>query len=88
MDEPQFTSVRPQQSHEALVLRSRTADAFSHPPVQLTWLLVADVDVEGQDDDVGQEGRPPVDDEHDHTAQDGPSQRRPHVVVLEAGSPS
>lgn len=56
--------------------------------MQLTWLLVADVDVEGQDDDVGQEGRPPVDDEHDHTTQDGSGQRRPHVVVLEAGPPS
>lgn len=54
----------------------------------LTWFLVADVDVEPQDDDVGEERSPPVDDKHDHAAEDGSSQRDPHVVVLEAGTPT
>lgn len=54
----------------------------------LTWLLVADVDVKTQDDDVGEEGGPPVDDKHDHAAEDGAGQGNPHVVVLEAGTPT
>lgn len=53
----------------------------------LTWFLVADIDVERQDDEQGDEGGPPVDDEHDHAAQDCPRQRHPHVVVFEAGAP-
>lgn len=55
---------------------------------QLTWLLVADVDIKAQNDDVGEESRPPVDDEHHHAAQYGPGQGNPHVVVFEAGPPS
>jgi len=58
-------------------------DMWTH----LTWLLVADVDIEGEDDKKGDEGRPPVDDEHDHTAQYCPRKRHPHVVVFEAGAP-
>ena len=53
-----------------------------------TWLLVADVDVQAHDDGVGEQRRHPVDDEHDAAAQDGPRQRDPHVVVLEARTPS
>lgn len=53
----------------------------------LTWFLVADVDVEGEDDEQGDEGGPPVDDKHHNTTQDGPSQRNPHVVVFKARSP-
>ncbi len=36
-----------------------------------TWFLVADVDVERQDDDVGDQRRPPVDHKHHHAAQHG-----------------
>ncbi|KAG7232416.1 hypothetical protein INR49_008879 [Caranx melampygus] len=53
----------------------------------LTGFLVADVDVEGEDDEQSDERRPPVDDEHDDAAEDGPRQRHPHVVVFEAGAP-
>lgn len=53
----------------------------------LTQLFVADVDIETQDYDIGEEGSPPVDDEHHHTAQHGSSKRDPHVVVCEAGTP-
>lgn len=56
--------------------------------VEVTWFLVADVDVKTQNDDVGEEGSPPVDDKHDDAAQDGSRQRHPHVVVLEAGTPT
>lgn len=52
-----------------------------------TWFLVTDVDVKRQNDDVGQKGGPPVDDEHDHAAQHRSSQRHPHVVVLKARPP-
>lgn len=55
--------------------------------ITLTWLLVADVDIETQNNDIGEESSPPVDDKHHHTAEDGPSQRDPHVVVFEAGTP-
>lgn len=54
----------------------------------LTRLLVADVDVKPQNDDVGEESCPPVNDEHHHAAQYGSSQGNPHVVVFEAGAPS
>ena len=53
-----------------------------------TRFLVADVDVQAQDDGVGEQRRHPVDDEHDAAAQDGPRQGDPHVVVLEARTPS
>lgn len=53
----------------------------------LTGFLVADVDVESEDDEQSDQSCPPVDDEHHHAAQDGPSKRNPHVVVLEAGAP-
>ena len=49
---------------------------------------MADVDVKTQDDDVGEKGGPPVDDKHDHTAQDGSGQRHPHVVVFETWTPT
>lgn len=55
--------------------------------MQLTWLLVADVNIETQDDDVGEESSPPVDNKHDHTTQYGSSKRNPHVVIFEAGTP-
>lgn len=54
----------------------------------VTWFLVADVDVEAQNDDVGEQSGRPVDDKHDHAAEDGSRQRHPHVVVLEAGPPT
>ena len=53
----------------------------------LTRFLVADVDVESEDDEQSDQSRPPVNDEHHHQAQDRPSKRHPHVVVLEAGAP-
>ena len=53
-----------------------------------TGLLVADVDVQAHDDGVGEQRGHPVNDKHDTTAQDGPRQRNPHVVVLEARTPS
>lgn len=55
---------------------------------KLTRLLVADVDIKPQNDDVGEESRPPVNDEHHHAAQNGSGQGNPHVVVFEAGAPS
>lgn len=55
---------------------------------ELTWLFVADVDVEADDDDVSEEGSPPVDDEHHHSTEDGSSQGHPHVVELKAGTPA
>lgn len=55
--------------------------------LELTRLLIADVDIETQDDDVGEESSPPVDDEHYHAAQYSSSERNPHVVVFEAGTP-
>lgn len=55
---------------------------------QLTWLLVADVDVKPQNNDVGEQSRPPVDDEHHHAAQDSSGQGNPHVVVFKAWAPS
>ncbi len=56
--------------------------------IQLTWLFVADVDKKTQNNDVGQESGPPVDDKHDHTAEYSSGERNPHVVVFEAGTPS
>lgn len=53
-----------------------------------TRFLVADIDVEGEDDQQGDQGCPPVDDEHHHTAQNCPSKRHPHVVVFKAGAPA
>lgn len=53
----------------------------------LTWFRVSNVDVEGEDDEQRDEGGPPVDDKHHNAAQDGPGQRNPHVVVLEARAP-
>lgn len=76
---------------ERAVLLSPVGEANDGPAgckQQLTWLLVADVDVKAQNDDVGEQSRPPVDDEHDHAAEHGSGQGHPHVVVLEAGAPS
>lgn len=53
----------------------------------LTRLLVADVDVKGEDDEQRDQRGPPVDDEHDHAAEDRTRKRHPHVVVLEAWAP-
>lgn len=55
--------------------------------VVVTGFVVADVDVEREDDEQRDQSRPPVDDEHHHAAQDRPRQGHPHVVVLEAGAP-
>lgn len=52
-----------------------------------TRFLVADVDVESEDDKQSDQSCPPVDDEHHHAAQNRPSKGHPHVVVLEAGAP-
>lgn len=52
-----------------------------------TRFLVADINVEGEDDKQGDQSCPPVDDEHHHAAKNCPSQRHPHVVVFEAGAP-
>ena len=57
------------------------------PPVDIR-LLVPDVGVERQDEDNGDEGRPPTDDEHDDQAQDGRKQGHPLVVELEGRTPS
>lgn len=43
----------------------------SEVKTEQTWFLVADVDVERQDDDVGEQRRPPVDHKHHHAAQHG-----------------
>lgn len=53
----------------------------------LTGFLVADVDVESQNDEQSHQSRPPVDDKHHHAAQDRSGKRHPHVVILEAGAP-
>lgn len=53
----------------------------------LTGLLVADVDVESEDDEQSDQSRPPVDDKHHHAAQDRSGERHPHVVVFETGAP-
>lgn len=53
----------------------------------LTGFLVTDVDVEREDNEQRNEGRPPVNDKHHHAAQDRPHKRYPHVVVFEAGAP-
>lgn len=55
--------------------------------VMFTRLLVADIDVESEDDEQGDQGRPPVDDKHHHAAQNCANKRHPHVVVFEAGPP-
>lgn len=52
-----------------------------------TRLLVADIDVESEDDEQGDQGCPPVDDKHHHAAQNCANKRHPHVVVFEAGPP-
>lgn len=52
-----------------------------------TWFLVTDVDVQSKHNQQGDQGRPPVDNEHDHEAQDGSCQGYPHIVVLEARTP-
>ena len=44
--------------------------------------VLLDGDAEQDDDDVGHQGGLPVHHEHDHHAEDGPSQREPHAVVL------
>lgn len=53
----------------------------------LTRFLVTDVDVEREDNEQRNEGRPPVNDKHHHAAQDRPGKGYPHVVVFEAGAP-
>lgn len=53
----------------------------------LTRFLVTDVDEESEDNEQRNKSRPPVDDKHHHTAQYGPREGHPHVVVLEAGAP-
>lgn len=68
--------------------QSSTDARCPRPPRCLTGFLVADVDVESEDDEQSHQSCPPVDDKHDHTAQDGPRERHPHVVVLEAGAPA
>ena len=52
-----------------------------------TRFLVADVDVQSQDYEQGDEGGPPVDDEHYDHAQHRPGQGHPLVVVLKARTP-
>lgn len=52
-----------------------------------TGFFVADVDVEREDDEQGDQSRPPINHKHHHTAQDRPHQGHPHVVVFEAWAP-
>lgn len=52
-----------------------------------TRLLIADVNIKGEDDEQSDQSGPPVDDKHDNAAQDRPRKRHPHVVVLEAWAP-
>ena len=44
-------------------------------------------EVEEDDGDEGSQGHPDVHEEHDDDAEDGPEERHPLVVVLEAGPP-
>lgn len=53
-----------------------------------TWFLVADINVECQNNDVGKEGSPPVDDKHNHTAQHSSRQWHPLIVVFKTWTPS
>lgn len=46
----------------------------------LTWLLISHIDIEEELNDIGDDSRPPVDDKHDCTAQNGSEERYPHVV--------
>lgn len=64
----------------------RTSGLFEAVPA-LTRFLVADIDVESEDDEEGDQRCPPVDDKHHHHAQDCAGEGHPHVVVLEAGTP-
>lgn len=87
MDEPQFTSAGNSSREVSDTLMTLAARASVMPFCVLTGFLVTDVDVESEDDEQGDERRPPVDDKHHQAAQDRSGQRHPHVVVLEAGAP-
>lgn len=56
--------------------------------LQLTWLLVTDIDIQSHNNDICKKGSCPVDDKHHPTAENGSSKGNPHVVVFEARSPA
>jgi hypothetical protein len=52
------------------------------PNENITWLGVCDVHVEDDDDDECDDGREPVDGEHDEDAEERAQQGNPLVVIL------